>query len=269
MIGVIIQARMNSSRLPGKVMKKIKNKPMLDLVLEQIKFSKMIKKIVVATTYSKNDDLIFEHMKTKKIKVFRGKSKDVLDRYFQCAKKFQMDTIVRITSDCPLIDPNIVDLVIKEFVKGKFDYISNNKPRTFPYGMDVEVFSFEALEKAWREASLPSEREHVTPYIYKNYKKFKTKNIKQKRNFSKIRITVDRENDLELIKKIINKIKSNPILLEDIIKLYSKNKKLFEINENYLEDEGYLISLKEDKEFKTKSKNEKSLDNKKDLFHRC
>jgi len=250
MIGVIIQARMNSSRLPGKVMKKIKNKPMLDIVLEQIKFSKNIEKIVVATTYSKKDDQIYEHMKKKKIEVFRGKSKDVLDRYFQCAKKFHIDTIVRVTSDCPLIDPKIVDKVIKNYIKGKFDYVSNNKPRTFPYGMDVEVFSFDALKRAWNEALLPSEREHVTPYIYKNYKKFKIKNIKQKKNFSRIRITVDRENDLKLIKKIIEMIKSKPILLEDVIKLYSRNKKLFEINQNYLEDEGYIISLKEDKKLK-------------------
>ena len=116
--------------------------------------------------------------------------------------------------------------------------------------MDVEVFSFDALKRAWNEALLPSEREHVTPYIYKNYKKFKIKNIKQKKNFSRIRITVDRENDLKLIKKIIEMIKSKPILLEDVIKLYSRNKKLFEINQNYLEDEGYIISLKEDKKLK-------------------
>jgi spore coat polysaccharide biosynthesis protein SpsF len=249
MIGVIIQARMNSSRLPGKVMKKLNNKPMLNYVLEQIRFSKLVKKIIVATTHSKNDDLIYEYVKKKGINIFRGKSKDVLDRYFQCAKKFQLDTIVRITSDCPLIDPEIIDLVIKNYMQGDFDYISNNKPRTFPYGMDVEVFSFKSLKKAWVEASLPSEREHVTPYIYKNLKKFKIKNIKQKKNFSKIRITVDRQNDFELIKNIVNNVKSNPILMKDIIELYHKNQELFKINKNYLDDEGYIKSLNEDKKF--------------------
>ena len=165
---------------------------------------------------------------------------------------FSFSIVVRITSDCPLIDPNIIDSVIDYFQKNnECDYVSNVHPiSTFPDGTDVEVFYFKTLEKAWNEAKLPSEREHVTPYIYKNYKKFKIKNIKQKKNFSRIRITVDRENDLKLIKKIIEMIKSKPILLEDVIKLYSRNKKLFEINQNYLEDEGYIISLKEDKKLK-------------------
>ena len=249
MIAVIIQARMNSNRLPGKVMMKIKNKPLLHYVLNQIRYSNLVEKIIVATTDLTDDDIIEEFVLKEGIDCYRGSSKDVLDRYYQCAKEFKIETIVRISADCPLIEPNIIDVVIRKFLDGKYDYVTNSLTRTFPYGMDVEIFSFKTLENAWKNAKLPSEREHVTPYIYNHLKEFKKFNVTNSENFSNLRIVVDRENDFQLIKKILSKIEKQPILLKDILELFKKEPDIFLINKDYQTDEGYLKSLKEDKDY--------------------
>ena len=150
MIGCIIQARMGSSRLPGKVLMKLnENCSTLDFVLNQLSFSTLIDKIIIATTNLVQDDIIEQTAKNLGIECFRGNSDDVLDRYYNCAKKFQMDNIVRITSDCPLIDPGIVDEVISKYKSGNYDYFTNTLIRTYPIGTDVEIFSFEILEKTW------------------------------------------------------------------------------------------------------------------------
>ena len=244
---------MGSSRFPGKVMKKINNKnPMLRYVVNQVKKSKKINKLIIATTVLNEDNEIEKYLNSKKILCFRGNSYDVLDRYYNCAKKFNIDIVVRITGDCPLIEPEIIDKVISKYLSGKFDYVSNNNPRTFPYGMDLEIFSFKTLENAFLNAKLPSEREHVTPFIYNHPKKFKIGKIKNLKDYSNIRLTVDRELDFVLIEKIIIKIKKNPILLKDIIDLYNKEPEIFKINQDYVTDEGYLKSLKEDIEFRKK-----------------
>ena len=251
MIGAIIQARMGSSRLPGKVMKIIDNeKSMLKYVLDQVKNAKNIKKIIVATTNLHEDNVIEEFVKSQNVSCFRGNPKDVLNRYYNCSKKFNLKSIVRISGDCPLIDPQIMDNVIEKYISGNYDYVSNNNPRSYPYGMDLEVFSFKVLESVSKNANLPSEREHVTPYIYNNPKKFKIGKIKNDEDYSRIRLTVDRELDFKLIQKIVSKINERPILLEDIMNLYKKEKEIFEINQEYTTDEGYLKSLKEDAEFK-------------------
>ena len=167
MIGCIIQARMGSSRLPGKVLMKSGNgMPLLYHVINQLRYCSKVKNLVIATTTNQEDDSIEKFANDNSVNIFRGKEKDVLDRYFQCAKKYSFSTIVRITSDCPLIDPQIVDKVIERFFSGNYDYATNTLIRTFPIGTDVEVFSFSVLETAWKNAQLPSEREHVTPYIY-------------------------------------------------------------------------------------------------------
>ena len=203
MIGCIVQARMGSSRLPGKVMQKIDNNyTVLDYVIKQLKSSKKIERILVATTILDEDDIICEHLFSQKIEFFRGSSEDVLDRYFQCAKKYSFKTIVRITCDCPLIDPNIVDLVVDKYKNQKCDFATNTIHRTFPYGTEVEVFSFETLEKAWKNAKKPSEREHVTPFIRESDNGFKIINVENLENISHIRYTVDRNEDLILVKKI-------------------------------------------------------------------
>ena len=248
MIGAVIQTRMGSSRLPGKVLLKLDEGSVLDYVINQVKYCKLVNKIIIATTNLLEDNVIIQNAKDNGVQYFRGHPTDVLDRYYQCAKEHDLSAIIRITSDCPLIDPEIVDLMIRTFNENTYDYISNNKPRTFPYGLDVEVFSFNALENAWKNAQLPSEREHVTSFIYKNLDKFYIHNIEFCDDFSKLRLTIDRINDFKLIQIIVGKIKSRPILIKDILEIYKKEPKLFEINQNYVIDEGYLKSLKKDED---------------------
>jgi len=240
MIGCIIQARTGSTRLPRKIMMPInENDTVLSFGIKQVKSSKTINKIVIATTDLSEDDLISDYVKKLNIPCFRGKSKDVLDRYYQCAKKFNFSIVVRITSDCPLIDPLIIDDVVSYFLKNnKFDYVSNVHPiTTYPNGMDVEVFTFKALEKAWNEAEKPSEREHVTPYIYTS-KKLHLGNVKNSKDLSNLRWSVDHKEDLILIKEIVRRITKRPIIMSDILKLFSKFPHLVEINKGMTPNEG-------------------------------
>ena len=255
MIGCIIQARMGSSRLPGKVLMKSDNgRPFLYHVVNQLRHCTKVKNLVIATTVNQEDDEIQKFANNNTIDVFRGSEKDVLDRYFQCAKKYSFSTIVRITSDCPLIDPQIVDKVIERFFSGNYDYATNTLIRTFPIGTDVEVFSFGVLETAWKNAQLPSEREHVTPHL-RNKGNFKTINVENDTNISNLRLTVDRIEDFELIKEILNNISINPIHLEDILELFSRKPELIEINKHVNHNEGFNRSLKEDQEFIKKQEN--------------
>lgn len=240
---------MGSSRLPGKVMKKLHDEtPMLKFQLEQLKFSKYIDKIIIATTTLENDNFIVNFCEQNNLEYFRGSSKDVLDRYYNCAKKFEFPIIVRITSDNPLIDPEIIDNVINEFITSKCDYMTTEYPKTYPLGFAVEILNFKSLEKAWNEAVLPSEREHVTPYLIKNKTLFKHKNYSYHQNISHLRCTVDTDDDFKLIEKIIQKIDVRPIHLIDVVNLFKKEPRLFEIN-NHIKHDGYEKSLKEDKEF--------------------
>ena len=254
MIGCIIQARMGSSRLPGKaLMKSDSGKPLLYYVINQLRYCSKIKNLVIATTTNQEDDEIEKFANNNSVNVFRGKEKDVLDRYFQCAKKYSFSTIVRITADCPLIDPQIVDKVIEQFFSGNYDFATNTLTRTFPIGTDVEVFSFSALNKAWENAQLPSEREHVTPYL-RNKENYKIINVENDKNISNLRLTVDRIEDVELIKQILNNISINPIHLEDVLELFSRKPELIEINKHINHNEGFNKSLEEDKEFIKKQK---------------
>jgi spore coat polysaccharide biosynthesis protein SpsF len=253
MIGCIVQARMGSSRLPGKTLLKIDNKnTVLDFVINQLSCSTQIEKIVIATTDLESDDVIENFVKNLNLQIFRGNSNNVLDRYFQCAKYFSFDTIVRITGDNPLIDPTIIDDLIQKFTLNSYDYLSNAHVRTFPYGTEVEIFSFKSLEQAWKNAILPSEKEHVTPYFYNNSNLFKIHDEIQSNDISNLRWTIDKENDLFLVKSIISKITKRPILMNDILDLFSKAPKLFKINETQIRDEGYKKSLEEDKDFQNK-----------------
>ena len=252
MIGCIIQARMGSSRLPGKIMKKINgDTPMLKFQLEQLEFSKNIDQIIIATTTLEPDNLIVDFCKKNNLECFRGESKDVLDRYYKCAKKFNFPIIVRITSDNPLIDPTIVDHVISRFIDSDYDYMSTEVKKS-PLGFAVEVFTFKSIKKAWEEAKLPSEHEHVTPYFYNNPDKFKIESVSQEKDLSHIRCTVDTEYDFKLIEKIILKIETRPIHLDHILDLFSKDTNLLEINKHVKHD-GYARSLKEDQEFLKRS----------------
>ena len=240
---------MGSSRLPGKVMKKLdKQHTVLDYVINQLSFSKLIDKKIIATTDLKQDNVIEQACRNLGLEFFRGSSDDVLDRYYKCAKKFNIDNILRITSDCPLIDPEIVDRVIKKYQTKEFDYVSNTLIRTFPVGTDVEIFPFKILEKAWQNADLPSEREHVTPYIRNKKFNCKLENLENEKKLGYLRWTLDRIEDFELIKKIVKKISKRPILMNDILDLFSDEPELIKINAHISQNEGMLKSLKKDGE---------------------
>jgi len=256
MIGCIIQARMGSSRLPGKVlMDSGHGKPLLYYVVNQLQHCEKVKNLVIATTTNQEDDEIEKFANNNSVSIFRGSEKDVLDRYFQCAKKYSFSTIVRITADCPLIDPQIVDRVIEKFFSGSYDYATNTLIHTFPIGTDVEVFSFSALERTWKHAELPSEREHVTPYIRKSGN-FKIVNVENDTNISELRLTVDRIEDVKLIKEILNNISTSPIYLKNVLELFTRKPELIKINSHINHNEGFNKSLKEDQEFiKKREKN--------------
>ena len=250
MIGCIIQARVGSKRLPKKVLKNIDDKKkVLEFIINQVKYSKKIDKIVVATTTKNDDDIITMISKKNDCSYFRGNEKDVLDRYYYCAKKFNFNSIVRITSDCPLIDPQIIDYLIEIFVRNDLDYATNKLPIDSPscnQGAEVEIFSFKTLEKIWNDSKKPSEREHVTPYIYNNPSQFKISNVPSK-GMNSLRYTIDRENDLELVRKIVSLIKNRPILTNDIETLFKTNPSLFQINSEYERNEGYFKSTQNEK----------------------
>jgi len=249
MLGAIIQARVSSTRLPQKVIKKIEGKTVLEHLILRAKKVKNCDKVILATTDKKDDDVLGKIAKELNVLAFRGSENDVLDRYYQAAKLFKIDPIVRITADCPLLDPKIVEKVIDFYFSGNYDYISNTHPPTFPDGMDVEIFNFKSLEKSWKKAKLRSEREHVTAYIFKNPKLFKIGNITYEKDFSHLRLTLDEKEDLILIRKIYKELyPKNPFFgLEWVLELFKRKPELIEINQHIKRDEGYLKSLKEDK----------------------
>jgi len=238
LIGCIIQARTNSKRLPKKILKNLDEEyNILEYVINQLKSSKKIDKIIIATTLSKQDEIIVNFAKKNNYEYFRGSENDVLDRFYQCAKKFNLDIIVRITSDCPLIDPNIVDQVIEKFTLTNNDYVTNIFPRTFPKGLDIEIFDFIVLTHMWKNATLPSEREHVTQFVFNN-KKFKIGNFENKQNLGNLRWTIDYEKDYEFLCKIIQKIEKRPILMNDVLKILNSEPDLKKINSNTDPNEG-------------------------------
>ena len=249
-IGCIVQARIGSSRLPGKVMMDIeKDKPVLYYVISQLRYCKLIDKLIVATTTLAEDDKIVKYCNELCVDSYRGSPQNVLDRYYQCAKKFSISTIVRIPSDKPFIDPEIVDSIIDKFRLNSYDYITTFLPSTFPSGTEVEIFSFKALENAWKNVELPSEKEHVTPYIYNHKDKFKILNVSLPEDLSHYRWAVDRMEDLILVRNIALKIKKRPIFMKDIIEFFKKEPRLMDINKNVNREEGDLRSQKEDEDF--------------------
>jgi spore coat polysaccharide biosynthesis protein SpsF len=205
-IVAIIQARMRSSRLPGKTLMEIAGRPMLEWVIRRVKRSIQIDLVMVATTTDPSDDPIEVLCKKLETPVFRGSMNDVLDRYYQAAMQLQADIIVRITSDCPLIDPGLIDETIEVLIEKKADFACNRLPppmkRTYPIGLDVEVVRFDALERAWQEANKNNEREHVMPYIYEEPGRFKVVKIDHAVDYGSMRWTVDTREDLEFVRQI-------------------------------------------------------------------
>lgn len=233
-ICAIVQARMGSSRLPGKVLAMILRKPMVWYVVNRLKLSKKLNEIILSIPDSKENNVLEQFAKSNKIKCFRGSEEDVLSRYYETAKKFKSDTIVRITSDCPLIDSEIVDKVVEEHLQSKTDYTANVLKRTYPRGLDVEVLTFEALEKSFKEARTKAHREHVTLYIREHPEKFKRVSVENEKDFSHFRWTVDRRGDLEFVREVYKRLyKGGKIfLMAEIIKLLKEEPELLEINKN-------------------------------------
>jgi len=245
-IVAIVQARMTSERLPGKVLMNILGKPVLWHVVTRLNGSELIEKVVVATTTNETDIPIIRFCDERGIGVYAGSEENVLDRYYKAASHFSATVIVRITADCPLIDPKIVDRVIQHYLenKNKFDYVSTNHPTTFPDGLDTEVFSFEALEKAWKNAKKQYEREHVTPYIWDQPEKFGIGNVENDQDLSATeRWTLDYEEDLEFVRAIYaNLYKEGKIFgMEDVLKLLKKKPELRDINRKYLGFNWYAL----------------------------
>lgn len=230
----IIQARMGSARLPGKVLLEVEGKPLICYLLERVAAAKSIGKVIVATSTEPMDDPIAKLCKEKNVACYRGNHEDVLDRYYQAARQFKLERIVRLTADCPLIDPKIIDSLVSVYIKGDYDYVANTTPPkwTFPIGMDVEVFSFNALERAWHDEKDPDQREHVTFHLWKNPNKFSLFRVDLEVDLSKYRLAVDYPNDFEIVKLILkNLYHENPLFtMEDIIEFLKSDPKISKMN---------------------------------------
>ena len=251
---------MNSTRFPNKVMNLVDDKPLLFYVIRQTLASKFIDDVIVATSTNPSDDKIVEYCKKNNINYFRGSEDNVLDRYYQCAKKYHCDPIIRITADCPLVDPLIIDAVFKKFLENDYDYVSTtlefkdgywkDSSCNFPPGIAAELAKFSALEQAWKEAKKPSELEHVFPYVQFNPNKFKLGNLTNLSDLSYIRCTVDYPEDLTFVREIYRRIPKEKsfVSLNDIVDIIKNNPELPAINNSYSFDEGIQKSYLEDKE---------------------
>jgi len=231
----IIQARSGSTRLPGKIFKTLAGKPMIWHVIDRLSHTKMLDKIIIATTTQPEDDKVEEFCSANNIFCYRGSLNDVLSRYYETAKNYNADIVIRITSDCPVIDPDIIDAMLIQFIQeDHIDYLSNTLNRTFPRGLDTEIFTFVTLEKTFNEAKLDYEHEHVTPYIYNNPELFTIKNYANETDLSSYRWTVDTAEDFRLIEEIYNSLyqKDKIFLFKDILQLIEKHPELTKINQD-------------------------------------
>lgn len=255
MIIVIIQARMGSSRLPGKVMLNLCGKPVLEHIVERINYSKYVDKIIVATSEKIENDKIRDFCVDNRVSCFSGNEEDVLDRFYKAAKHNDIqhnDIVIRITADCPLIDPEVIDKTVEYFKNQNADYAANIINPTYPDGLDCEVMKFTTLEQAWLNASLKSEREHVTLYIRNHPELFKLTSVENNKDISSLRWTLDEEKDFELITLIYDKLyKEDKIFyMNDILDLISNNPRIANINSDIKRNEGLLKSLANDNNVK-------------------
>lgn len=247
-----IQARMSSTRLPGKIMLPLAGKPLLMRLVERVKRASLAGRIVVITTESPLDDPIVDLCRNERVLCFRGHPTDLLDRHFRVGRNYNADAVVKIPSDVPLIDPDIIDLVLKKYLSNpsSYDYVSNLHPATYPDGNDVEVVSMKALQKAWHRALKPFEREHTTPYIWDRPEDFKLGNIEWEKGLDysmSHRWTIDYPEDYDFIKTVYNELYpcNNYFKLEDILDLLSRRPDIEKINAAYLGVNWYHNHLEE------------------------
>lgn len=240
-----IQARMGSIRLPNKVMKLVNGKPLIEYLLLRVSKAKLIDKVVVATSVNSNNDPLVSFVNSIGFETYRGSEQDVLSRFYEAAKFYNATTVLRITADCPLVDPTIIDTLMEDYFKSDSDYTTNTLPPTYPDGLDVEVFSFKSLVRAYREASAPNEREHVTPYI-RYSGKFTIQNRINEIDYSDRRWTVDEEDDFEVVANVFKYF--NPDIYFDwhkIIELEILKPELFQYNKHISRNEGAELTDEE------------------------
>lgn len=230
-IGIITQARMTSTRLPGKIFKEINGKSLLEYHINRLRKTGF--QVALATTENKTDDCVYDFAKQNNLLVHRGSENNVLSRFYHTAAQFGFNIIIRVTSDCPLIDPHLIRNSVEKFIKlnNQNLYMSNAIERTFARGFDFEIFSFDALKEAFENARIARELEHVTPYIWKNQSgKTEFYHIKQSDNNSDLRITVDTEDDFNLIKLLIEKFNADNLSYNEIEYILRSNPELIKIN---------------------------------------
>jgi spore coat polysaccharide biosynthesis protein SpsF len=251
-IVTVIQARMSSSRLPNKIFLPLQNKPLLYRMFERVTASELKGKIIIATTTDKIDDNVEQLCKEYKLNCYRGHPTDLLDRHYQAAKILNADVVVKIPSDCPLIDTNIIDKVLQFYLDNydNYDYVSNLHPPTYPDGNDVEIISFEALKNAWENAKLELEREHTTPYFWENPDKFRVGNVLWETGLDysmSHRFTIDYQKDYNFIKQVYDELYpiNNKFTLGDIIDLLERKPEIKKINEEYCGVNWYRNHLNE------------------------
>ncbi len=231
----IIQARMGSKRLPGKVLKDIGGEPMLVRVVERAQRASTLDRVVVATSVDPQDDPIHEVCESCSYQCYRGEPLDLLDRYYQAAKEYGANAIVRITADCPMIDPAVIDQTVRAFLVADppLDFVANRLPRnrTYPIGMDTEICSYKALEQAWREADQPYQREHVMPYLYEVEDRFRVAIVESDVDLSHHRWTVDTDEDLEFVRAVYDRFDNrDDFTMDDVLQLLAAEPELMEIN---------------------------------------
>ena len=243
----IVQARMSSTRLPGKVLLPLAGREVLAHVLERLAFCQTLNEVVVATSSDASDDVLAQWCHARGVTVFRGSLQDVLDRYYQCALRSWADAVVRITADCPALDPGLVDEVVRGFHAGSYDlfYLGGE----FPDGLDCAVFSFAALERAWREAALASEREHVGPYIVNHPEWFRLGSLEKFNGLAHHRWTLDEPRDLAFLGSVFDRLQrpdGQPFLTQDLLDLLAQQPGLLQANKGIVRNEGLIKSLAND-----------------------
>ena len=246
MIIAIIQARSRSTRLPEKVLMEIYGKSLLELYVDRVRKSQTVDKIVVATTIEPYDDKIAEICKKIGVDCFRGSENDLVDRYYQCAVKYQANVVVRVTSDDPFVDYQVIDRGVSILLEQKVDFVTNHFEPTYPEGLDVEIYSFQVLENVWKQSVLPYEREHVFPYIQEHQKDYKIINFTQKEDYSGYRWTIDHQCDFDMAEKVYSYLYMGGkkiFLQREILKLLSEHPEISLINSHIQRKEGVSKSI--------------------------
>jgi spore coat polysaccharide biosynthesis protein SpsF len=236
-IVTIIQARMGSSRLPGKVLKDLCGDTVLSRVVQRVRRSNLAGEVMIATTTRSLDELIVKECRRIDVRIFRGAEDDVLDRYYQASLHAEADVVVRITSDCPLIDPEVTDKTIQAFIDQSPDYASNRIQQTYPRGLDTEVMTREALSLAWREAKAKYQRTHVTPYLYENPNQFSLLSVENDIDYGNYRWTLDTPEDLAFITAVYERMGGDDFSWGDLLALLRREPELAELNQGILQKE--------------------------------